>query len=158
MVSIPARLWVGSVKALDRVFLLDGTSGEAKALISSSRVGNNVQPDRVAAIKRRLASLEADLLTSLVPEDEVAVVVDGEGSPLSVPDHALRASGVLDNTLTHAGPVNEQLLGRVGSVEVEGAVVELEGSVVVGLRAASGVLFACVDHQRVLDSFPSVVL
>ncbi len=152
------RLWVLSVEALGGVLLLDGTSDEAVALFSSSRPGDAAQPDGVTTIERRLAGLEVDVLTSLVTEDKVAVVVDGKGRPLSVPDHGLGTSGVLNDALTHAGPVDEELLRRVGSVEVEAAVVELEGSVVVGFRAARSVLSACVDQERVLGSLEGTVL
>jgi hypothetical protein len=151
-------LWVLSVEALGGVLLLDGTSDEAIALFGSSRSGNATQPDGVTAIERRLASLEVDVLTSLVTEDKVAVVVDGKSCPLSVLNHGLGTSGVLNDALTHAGPIDEELLRRVGSVEVKAAVAELEGSVVVGFWAARSVLSASVDQERVLGSLEGTVL
>lgn len=151
-------LWVLGVEALGGVLFLDRPCGEAVALLGSSRPGNAAQPDRVPAANRRLASLELDVLASLVTEDKVSVVVDGEGGPFSVLHHGLSTGGVLDNALTHAGPVDEELLRRVGSVEVEAAVAELERSVVVGFWTAGCVLLACVDHEGVLDSLEGAVL
>jgi hypothetical protein len=157
-VSVAIPLWVLSVEALGGVLLLDRSCDKAIALLGSSGSGNAAQPDRVATTDRRLASLELNVLASLVTEDQVAVVVDGESCPLSILDHGLSTSGVLDHALTHAGPVDEELLRRVGSVEVEAAVAKLEGSVVVRFRAARSVLLACVDHEGVLDSLEGAVL
>ena len=157
--SVPQmiRLLVG-VEALDRVLRLLRTGNEAKAVLVASGVGDAVEPDRVLGTKSRTASLEANVLTSLVTEDEVHVVVDGEALALTVLNERLNASGVLDEALAHAGPVHEHLLGWVRSVEVQRAVVELELGVLVGLGAAGGVLSRGADDEAAVGGLQRCVL
>jgi hypothetical protein len=149
---------LGSVGAFDRLVLLECHGVEAKAVFGTSRVGHAVEPDRVAAIRRTRASLEANLLVGLVLEHQEAFLVDGEALTLSVLDGLLGTGGVLDDALAHSAPVDEELLGRVVGEEVESAVAELELGVVWGFGAAEVALCRGLDVQAVVEGLKLGVL
>lgn len=133
------------VEALLGLVLLERLHGEGSASLGTSRLVNTREPDLPASANSAGASLEANIARKTASsKDEVAVIVDLEGTALLVLADGLDTSGVLDIALAHAAAVDVKLERGVEGVDVDAAVllVEREGGVV---DAADGVVAVAVD-------------
>jgi hypothetical protein len=149
---------LGGIRALNWLVLLKCERVEAKAVLVTRRVAHTVKPDRVTTTQRTRARLEPNIVTSLVAENQAPLLINSKSLPLAIPNRLLRTSRVLNDSLAHSAPVDEELLGRVGGVEVQSAVAELELGVVWGLRAAGRVLGGRVNAQAVVGGLELRVL
>jgi len=148
-----------AVLAKGGVVRLEGESTEGSAVLGASRVGNTAEPDCVSAAVGNRAGLEARLGTAgCIDKDELAVLVDGPALTLSVPGSGLGSSGISDEALAHAGPVDKDVLGWLAGMEGESAVAQLERSEVLGFATARSALLGCVDVDAAVSSLDGAEL
>ena len=136
---------LGRVEALHGLCLLEGLHGEGSAPLRASRLFNTREPDLPALTIGTRASLEANVAGKTASgEDEVAIVVDLEGTALLVLADRLDTGGIADVALAHAAAVDVELERGVEGVDVDaaGILVEREGGVV---DAAGDILTVAVD-------------
>jgi hypothetical protein len=143
-----------SVHALDRVLNRLDTSLELLAVGVTSGIDLAVEPNGVFGTGGRTASLEAvGVVGTRERPDEVVVLGEGEALALAVAGGLLGSGGVAEDALAHTRDISVEDLDGVGGVESKlGGCVELEYSVVLGLRAACSVLVLGADDHSALGS------
>lgn len=143
------------VSASNGVLGLLNTGSDADAVLVAARVGDASRgPDAVGTIDAVGASDEA-----VAVKHEVVVFVNGPAGPLAVARATdIVTGGVSDHALAHAGTVDIDFLGLLGTVEVEGSILDVERRETAVSALTGGVLLGEAGEDAAESSVEASVL